>query len=96
MSRVSVWRRVTLPDAIDIRRRFRAEESHAMAFVSDLPDREPVKANVEALSARSADRSMPCGETSPPDRLTLFRQWVDAGMPAERRTARVGRGDPPR
>jgi hypothetical protein len=73
MSRVSVWRRVTLPDAIDIRRRFRAEESHAMAFVSDLPDREPVKANAETFPARIADRSMPCDETSPPDRVALFR-----------------------
>lgn len=65
--------------ARDIRPLLRQEDIDAMRFRFDLSDYEAVKAHASAIYARLAEGSMPCDGRWPPDRVLLFRRWMDQG-----------------
>ena len=65
----------------DIRRLFRPDDAEAMSWAFDLASYEDVKENAEAIYERLADGSMPCDEAWPDERVQVFRDWIDAGMP---------------
>jgi hypothetical protein len=48
----------------------------------DLWKRDDVATNSQAILERLTDGSMPCDSPWPADRIDVFRQWIDAGMPA--------------
>lgn len=48
----------------------------------DLWDLDDVRENAEAILTAVAEGGMPCDGSWPPDRVVLFRKWVEAGMPA--------------
>lgn len=66
----------------DIRPLFRDDDADAMSWAFDLGSYEDVRANAEAIYERLEDGSMPCDEPWPEERVRLFRDWIDAGMPA--------------
>jgi hypothetical protein len=45
----------------------------------DLSSYEEVKARASEIYTRLADGSMPCDEPWTPDRLSLFKVWMDEG-----------------
>jgi hypothetical protein len=47
----------------------------------DLWERSDVADNAQAIPKRLEDGSMPCDGAWPADRVALFRNWVEAGMP---------------
>jgi hypothetical protein len=53
-----------------------------MSWAFDLASYEDVKENAEAIYERVADGSMPCDEPWPDEHVQVFRDWIDAGMPA--------------
>lgn len=65
-----------------IRQLFRADDAEAMSWAFDLASYEDVKENAEAIYERLSDGSMPCDEPWPDEQVRLFRDWIDAGMPA--------------
>lgn len=46
----------------------------------DLSSYAEVKARASEIYARLEDRSMPCDEPWPAERLALFKRWMDEGM----------------
>ena len=46
----------------------------------DLSSYEEVSTRASDIFARSADGNMPWDEPWPPERLGLFKQWMDEGM----------------
>jgi hypothetical protein len=48
----------------------------------DLWAREDVMEHWQAILERLENRSMPCDQAWPEERVALFRRWADAGMPA--------------
>jgi hypothetical protein len=67
--------------AHDIRLLFRDSDVEEMRFAFDLSQYDDVKSNAAAIYERLADGSMPCDEAWPAERITLFRQWMEAGSP---------------
>jgi CDGSH-type Zn-finger protein/truncated hemoglobin YjbI len=61
---------------------FRERDRKSMKFVFDLWSYDDVAANTEAIVKRLEDGSMPCDGAWPPERVAVFRRWVDAGKPA--------------
>jgi hypothetical protein len=47
----------------------------------DLWAYDDVVANGDAIAERLADGSMPCDGAWPPERIDLFRRWLDKGSP---------------
>lgn len=47
----------------------------------DLSSYEEVKARASEIYARLEDKSMPCDEPWPEERLAFFKQWMSGGMP---------------
>jgi hypothetical protein len=47
----------------------------------DLSSYEEVKARASEIYAYLANRSMPCDEQWPAERLALLKQWMEEGMP---------------
>jgi hypothetical protein len=47
----------------------------------DLWSYDDVVANGEAIAERLTDGSMPCDGAWPPERIDLFRRWLDDGAP---------------
>lgn len=66
----------------DIRPLFRETDREAMSFAFDLWDYDEVKENAEAILERVSAGEMPCDGPWPEERVSAFRSWVDAGMPA--------------
>ena len=68
----------------DVKPLFRDRDRGAMLNVAgfDLWSREDVAENAQAILQRLEDGSMPCDQAWPEEQVTIFRQWVDAGMPA--------------
>jgi len=66
----------------DIRPLFREKDVSSMSKAFDLASYNDVRANADEIFARVADGSMPCDGPWPPERVELFRTWVDAGCPA--------------
>ena len=65
----------------DITPLFRDEDVESMEFAFDLRSYEEVTANAEDIYDRLEDGSMPCDGEWPPERVQLFRDWIDAGLP---------------
>ncbi len=68
--------------ARDIQPLFREDDREAMEYVFDLWNYHDVSTYAESIFERLEDGSMPCDEEWPAERITLFRNWIDAGMPA--------------
>jgi hypothetical protein len=68
--------------ANDIRPLFRdsPDVDSMQGYGLDLSSYEEVKAQASGIYARLADGSMPCDEPWPPDRLLLFKLWMDEGF----------------
>ena len=69
--------------ATDIRPLFRdsPDVDSMLTYGLDLSSYEDVKAQASEIYARVEDGSMPCDEPWPPERLALFKQWMEEGMP---------------
>ncbi len=68
--------------ARDIQPLFREDDREAMMFAFDLWDYNDVCTHAQVTLERLEDGSMPCDEEWPEEKITLFRSWIDAGMPA--------------
>ncbi len=66
----------------DIQPLFREDDREAMQYAFDLWNYHDVSTYAEAILDRLEDGSMPCDEEWPAERITLFRNWINAGMPA--------------
>jgi hypothetical protein len=66
----------------DIKPLFREMDREAMESAFDLWDHEDVRANAPAILATLEGGSMPCDGAWPPERVQLFKGWVEAGAPA--------------
>lgn len=66
----------------DIKPLFRDQDVNAMAFAFDLHDYEEVSQNASGILSRLEAGDMPCDEPWPPERIALFKDWIDAGTPA--------------
>lgn len=68
----------------DIKPLFRERDRGAMLSVAefDLWARDDVAAHSQAILKRLEEGSMPCDQAWPAERVALFRQWVEADMPA--------------
>ena len=64
----------------DIKPLFRDDDVESMEFAFDLRSYEEVTANAEDIYERLEDGSMPCDGEWPPERVELFRNWIDAGL----------------
>ena len=49
-------------------------------FGLDLASYDEVKAKAKEIYVTLEEGSMPCDEQWPPDRLAIFKQWMDEGM----------------
>jgi hypothetical protein len=65
----------------DIKPLFRDKDRESMDFAFNLWAYEDVRDNADAILERLEEGSMPCDGPWPPDRVALFRRWVDSGMP---------------
>jgi hypothetical protein len=65
--------------AQDIRPLFRDRDRRAMQFAFDLGDYADVRAHADAIYAQVASGDMPCDGAWPPERVALFREWMDGG-----------------
>jgi hypothetical protein len=73
----------TLSFEADIKNLFRAvPDVSVMKNISgfDLHRFEDVRENAERIFERIADGTMPCDGAWPPDRIAIFRKWIDDGM----------------
>jgi hypothetical protein len=61
---------------------FRERDRRSMKFVFDLWSFDDVSKHADAILERLLDGSMPCDGAWPPERVAVFRRWVDAGSPA--------------
>ena len=66
----------------DIRPLFREKDISSMSWAVDLSSYEDVRGHSDSILSKLADGSMPCDGAWPPDRIDLFRSWVNAGCPA--------------
>ncbi len=66
----------------DIRPLFRPKDVESMMSRFDLSSYEDVRANAAAIQAAVSKGNMPCDETWPPERVSLFGAWIDGGFPA--------------
>lgn len=67
--------------AQQIRPMFRDKDIRAMAKVFDLSNYDDVRTNAEAIYDAVSTGSMPCDGAWPDERVSLFKQWMDAGYP---------------
>jgi hypothetical protein len=63
----------------DIKPLFRERDVGSMRRFFDLSSYADVVANGQAIAERLADGSMPCDGAWPPERVDLFRRWLDEG-----------------
>jgi hypothetical protein len=73
---------MALSFAKDIRPLFRDNPDVASMkkFGLDLSSYSDVKAKAQHIHAALAKGAMPCDGAWPPDRLALFKTWMDEGM----------------
>jgi hypothetical protein len=64
----------------DIAPLFRPMDIESMQDSFDLASFEDVRANAQIILDAVATEFMPCDEPWPPERVDLFRRWVDGGM----------------
>lgn len=70
---------VVLSFETHIRPMFRAVDRNSMRFVFDLWSLDDVTAHAEAILRRLREQTMPCDGGWPPERIEVFRRWVEAG-----------------
>ena len=63
----------------DIRPLFRESDRLEMEFMFDLWSYEEVKGDAANILSRLADRTMPCDEAWPAERIALFRHSIASG-----------------
>ncbi len=68
--------------ARDIRPLFRESDRESMVFAFDLWDYNDVCKYAQDILERLSGGSMPCDREWPDERITQFRRWIEAGMPA--------------
>jgi hypothetical protein len=68
--------------ARDIQPLFRESNRESMVFAFDLWDYNDVCTYAQDILERLTDGSMPCDGEWPDERITQFRRWIEAGMPA--------------
>jgi hypothetical protein len=68
----------------DIRPLFREHDRESMMFAFDLWSFDDVSQHADEILAKLEAGSMPCDGAWPPERVALFRRWIDAGKPASR------------
>jgi hypothetical protein len=68
--------------AADIAPLFRPDDRDAMLDRFDLASVEDVRANAADILDAVDTQFMPCDGPWPPERVELFRRWVDGGMPS--------------
>jgi hypothetical protein len=61
---------------------FRQRDQGSMKFAFDLFSCEDVSQHAEAILQRLENGSMPCDGAWPPERVAVFRRWLQAGKPA--------------
>jgi hypothetical protein len=66
----------------DIKPLFREMDRDEMDFVFDLWSYQDVSTHADNILDRIEDGSMPCDEEWPPEKIDLFRRWIDEGKPA--------------
>ena len=66
----------------DVKPLFRESDRDAMEFAFDLWSHDDVRQHAEAILEQLEAGSMPCDDAWPPERVGLFRRWVEAGTPA--------------
>jgi hypothetical protein len=66
---------------VDIKPLFREKDRDAMRRRFDLWSYADVEANADAIAERLKDGSMPCDGSWSSDRLDVFEQWIQQGMP---------------
>jgi CDGSH-type Zn-finger protein/truncated hemoglobin YjbI len=79
---------IKLPDpgepvsfAAHIRPLFRDRDRRSMSFAFDLWEHSQVAAHADAILGRLSGGTMPCDGAWPPERVEVFRRWVQAGAP---------------
>jgi hypothetical protein len=68
--------------ARDIQPLFRARDRASMSRHFDLGNYHDVSTHAQAILERLSSGTMPCDGKWPEEQITLFRRWVEAGMPA--------------
>jgi hypothetical protein len=66
--------------ATDIKPLFREEDQQAMEYIFDLWDYADVRDNAQSILDEVAGGGMPCDGAWSPDKVDLFRRWMDSGM----------------
>ena len=69
------------PSFDEIRSLFRPMDVESMEPFFDLSSYEDVRAHAEEIVSRLDEATMPCDEPWPEERIQLFSDWMDAGMP---------------
>ena len=64
----------------DIKRLFREIDRASMDFAFDLWSYEDVRGNALPILQRLESGTMPCDGAWPPERVAVYRRWVDTGM----------------
>jgi hypothetical protein len=59
---------------------FREHDRRSMLFALDLWSADDVRGHAADVLQRLENGSMPCDRAWPPDRIDVFRRWVDTGM----------------
>jgi Ferritin-like len=65
-----------------IRPLFREHDRDSMKFMLDLWSYDDVARDAESIAQRLEDGSMPCDGAWPPERVAVFRRWIEAGKPS--------------
>jgi uncharacterized Fe-S cluster protein YjdI/CDGSH-type Zn-finger protein/truncated hemoglobin YjbI len=63
-----------------VRPMFREHDRQSMRLAFDLWSAEDVRAHAADILRRLQDGSMPCDGAWPPERVEVFRRWIDTGM----------------
>ena len=71
----------TISFAADIKPLFREGDRESMMGFFDLWNYADVSANSDAIADRLRDGTMPCDTAWPVEKVELFDDWIDAGMP---------------
>jgi hypothetical protein len=61
---------------------FRERDRKSMKFAFDLWSHDDVSQHADGILKRLEDGSMPCDGAWPPERVAVFRRWLQAGKPA--------------
>ncbi len=67
--------------AADIAPLFREKDVASMKWMFDLHDYGDVKENADGILETVESGSMPCDETWPAEKVSLFQAWITEGFP---------------